>query len=148
MEFCFYHMEKKLRVKFFGESFVIHKLKIDDELITKFNNVALQLKTPLNEALLDIDFFRVLNIKGYESINDLISLTSVGLINNSKGQIEISLGRKHGSVQSDEKLLQRHSLIVQKLKKKLAIRDIAEIANCSTTTIIKVKKVMAIRQLL
>jgi hypothetical protein len=87
-------MEKKLRVKFFGESFVIHKLKIDDELITKFNNVALQLKIPLNEALLDIDFFRVLNIIEYESINDLISLTSVGLINNNKGQIEISLGRK------------------------------------------------------
>jgi DNA invertase Pin-like site-specific DNA recombinase len=57
-------------------------------------------------------------------------------------------GRKNGSVQSDEKLLQRHSLIVQKLKKKLVIRDIAEIANCSTTTVIKVKKVMKIRQLL
>jgi DNA invertase Pin-like site-specific DNA recombinase len=57
-------------------------------------------------------------------------------------------GRKNGSIQSDDKLLQRHSLIVQKLKKKLAIRDIADIANCSTTTVIKVKKVMKIRQLL
>jgi hypothetical protein len=33
-------MEKKLRMKFFGESFVIHKLKIEKDLIPKFNDVA------------------------------------------------------------------------------------------------------------
>jgi DNA invertase Pin-like site-specific DNA recombinase len=51
-------------------------------------------------------------------------------------------GRKIGSVQSNERLLERHPIIVQKLKKGLSIRDVAEITKASTTTINKVKKVL------
>lgn len=87
-------MEKKLRVKFFGESFAIHELNIDKELIPKFNHVAKRLKLPMNEALLDINYFRVLKMNEFQSIHDLISQTFTNLINNHKGQIEISLGRK------------------------------------------------------
>jgi DNA invertase Pin-like site-specific DNA recombinase len=51
-------------------------------------------------------------------------------------------GRKVGSIQTNERLLQRHPVIVQKLKKGLSIRDVAEITRASTTTINKVKKAL------
>ena len=51
-------------------------------------------------------------------------------------------GRKVGSTQTDERLLQRHSIIVEKLKKGLTIRDIAAITNKSTATVVKVRKTL------
>jgi len=57
-------------------------------------------------------------------------------------------GRKIGSVQSDLKLLQRHPIIVAKLKKGLTIRDVADITGCSTTTVVKVKKTLTMKKLL
>jgi DNA invertase Pin-like site-specific DNA recombinase len=55
-------------------------------------------------------------------------------------------GRKLGSVQTDEKLLQRHQTIVKKLQKGLTVREISEITGASSTTIIKVKKVISKRK--
>lgn len=52
-------------------------------------------------------------------------------------------GRKAGSIQSTQRLLERHPIIVQKLKKGLSIRDVAEITSSSTTTVNKVKKALA-----
>lgn len=57
-------------------------------------------------------------------------------------------GRKHGSTQSDEKLLQRHLTIQKKLQKGLTVRDITEICGASSATIIKVKKVMISRKMI
>ena len=51
-------------------------------------------------------------------------------------------GRKVGSTQSDDRLLERHPVIVKKLKKGLTVREIASIVECSTTTIVKVRKVL------
>lgn len=51
-------------------------------------------------------------------------------------------GRKIGSKQTDNKLIERHPIIVKKLKKNLSIREIAEITKSSTTTIMKVKKAL------
>ncbi|MDT0675112.1 recombinase family protein [Autumnicola musiva] len=56
-------------------------------------------------------------------------------------------GRKPGSIQSDTKLLERHPLIVAKLKKGMQYRDIADITGKSTATVAKVKKVMITRSL-
>ena len=53
-------------------------------------------------------------------------------------------GRMIGSVQTKERLLARYPVIIQKLKKGIAVRDISEMTNNSTTTIIKVKKAMGI----
>lgn len=53
-------------------------------------------------------------------------------------------GRKVGSTQSNQRLLDRHPIIVQKLKKGLTVRDINQITGASSTTIIKVKKALAI----
>ncbi|HWY11825.1 MAG TPA: recombinase family protein [Bacteroidia bacterium] len=51
-------------------------------------------------------------------------------------------GRKVGSLQNRERLLQRHEIVVKKLKKGIAVRDIAQMTGKSTATIMKVKKVL------
>ncbi|PHR49842.1 MAG: transposase [Fluviicola sp.] len=51
-------------------------------------------------------------------------------------------GRKLGSTQTTEKMLQRHADVVKKLEKGLTIREIAQITGKSTATIQKVKKVL------
>lgn len=51
-------------------------------------------------------------------------------------------GRKVGSVQSSTRLLERHPNIVKKLNKVLTVREVAEIVGKSTTTVMKVKKVL------
>ncbi len=87
-------MEKTLRIKLFGESIKIHKLKIDGDIMPILITVANKVKLPLLEALLDVDFFRILNSQELQCINDLIGYTFIGLINNSRNQVEISYGRK------------------------------------------------------
>jgi DNA invertase Pin-like site-specific DNA recombinase len=57
-------------------------------------------------------------------------------------------GRKFGAVQSEEKLLQRHQIIMKKLQKGLTIREINEITGASSATIIKVKKVLTNRRII
>jgi DNA invertase Pin-like site-specific DNA recombinase len=57
-------------------------------------------------------------------------------------------GRKVGSTQSDERLLQRHPVVVEKLKKGLTIRDISSITKKSTATIMRVKKTLIKRSLI
>lgn len=49
-------------------------------------------------------------------------------------------GRKVGSVQSSERLFERHPVVVQKLKKGLTVREISKITGKSTATVMKVKK--------
>lgn len=51
-------------------------------------------------------------------------------------------GRKLGSTQSDDRLLERHPVIAKKLRKGLTVREIASIVGCSTTTVVKVRKVL------
>nr|WP_315193468.1 recombinase family protein [uncultured Flavobacterium sp.] len=57
-------------------------------------------------------------------------------------------GRKLGSTQSDEKLLQRHQIIHKKLIKGLTVREVSEITGASSATILKVKKVMQNRNMI
>lgn len=53
-------------------------------------------------------------------------------------------GRKLGSIQSKARLLERHPNIVKKLNKGLTVREVAEIVGKSTTTVVKVRKALAI----
>ena len=87
-------MEKPLRVKLFGESIKIHRLKVDDTMMSTLVAVANTLKLPLHEALLDFDFFRVLNATKIQCLHDLLSVRFCGLIHNSKNQVEVTYGRK------------------------------------------------------
>lgn len=56
-------------------------------------------------------------------------------------------GRKIGTIQSDNRLLERHINIVKKLKKGLSIREVSELIGCSTTTVVKVNKVLKVREM-
>ena len=49
------------------------------------------------------------------------------------------VGRKSGSIETEEETIQKHSDIVKLLKKKLTIRQISGLTNKSTNTILKVK---------
>ena len=49
------------------------------------------------------------------------------------------VGRKVGSIETEEETIQKHSEIVKLLKKKLTIRQISGITNKSTNTVLKVK---------
>jgi DNA invertase Pin-like site-specific DNA recombinase len=49
------------------------------------------------------------------------------------------VGRKTGSIETEEETIQKHSDIVKLLKKKLTIRQISGLTNKSTNTILKVK---------
>lgn len=51
-------------------------------------------------------------------------------------------GRKIGSVQTNDKLIERHPLIVQFLQKGFTIREIVALTGKSSATITKVKKVL------
>mgnify|MGYP000191270358 CR=1 FL=1 len=50
-----------------------------------------------------------------------------------------AVGRKTGSIETEEETIQKHSDIVKLLKKKLTIRQISGLTNKSTNTILKVK---------
>jgi DNA invertase Pin-like site-specific DNA recombinase len=49
------------------------------------------------------------------------------------------VGRKSGSIETEEEAIQKHNDIVKLLKKKLTIRQIAGLTNKSTNTVLKVK---------
>jgi len=87
-------MENILRIKLYGEAFKIHKIKIDSKILPKFEYTALKLKEPLHIAILNVDFFRTLNLCDFQGLNDIIESTINSLINNNKNQVEINFGRK------------------------------------------------------
>ena len=49
------------------------------------------------------------------------------------------VGRKSGSIETEEETIQKHNDVVKLLKKKLSIRQISGLTNKSTNTILKVK---------
>ena len=68
---------------------------------------------------------------------------------NNKYQKEIikkygskSVGRKKGSIDSDETIIARHSDVAKLLKRGISIRNISAITNKSSNTILKVKKLI------
>ena len=64
------------------------------------------------------------------------------LLKTQVARLLILKGRRPGSVQSSARLLERHPNIVKKLNKGLIVREVAEIVGKSTTTVMKVKKVL------
>jgi hypothetical protein len=49
------------------------------------------------------------------------------------------VGRKSGSIETEEETIQKHTDVLKLLKKKLSIRQISGLTNKSTNTILKVK---------
>jgi DNA invertase Pin-like site-specific DNA recombinase len=51
------------------------------------------------------------------------------------------VGRKSGSIETEEETIQKHTDVLKLLKKKLSIRQISGLTNKSTNTILKVKSI-------
>ena len=96
-------------------------------------------KTPNSLSMFMVQIlFAVANM---ESKMTLARLQS-GYRNHIKKHGSKSVGRKKGSVDSDEKILERHSDVARLLKRGLSIRNISAITNKSSNTVLKVKKLM------
>ncbi len=87
-------MAISLKAKLYGESYRIHRLHIDADKFTRFQEIAIDLGESLEDALLNVNFFNYLNIKEIQSLQDLKQSTFGGLMNNKKSQVEVWLGRR------------------------------------------------------
>ena len=77
--------------------------------------------------------FSVANMESQLTKSRMIS----GYRNNIKNGGKV--GRKMGSIETEEETIQKHTDIVKLLKKKLTIRQISGLTNKSTNTVLKVK---------
>ena len=118
---------------------ILHDLKVGI-YIKNFNLETLNDdKTPNSLSMFMVQIlFAVANM---ESKMTLARLQS-GYRNHIKKHGSKSVGRKKGSVDSDEKILERHSDVARLLKRGLSIRNISAITNKSSNTVMKVKKLM------
>ena len=118
---------------------ILHNLKVGI-YIKNFNLETLNDdKTPNSLSMFMVQIlFAVANM---ESKMTLARLQS-GYRNHIKKHGSKSVGRKKGSIDSDEKVLERHSDVARLLKRGLSIRNISAITNKSSNTVLKVKKLM------
>ena len=80
-------------------------------------------------------------VASMESKMTLARLQS-GYRNHIKKHGSNSVGRKKGSIDSDETILDRHADVAKLLKRGISVRNINAITNKSTNTIMKVKKLI------
>ena len=91
-------------------------------------------KTPNSLSMFMVQIlFSVANMEAQLTKSRMIS----GYRNHIKNGGKV--GRKTGSIETEEETIQKHSDIVKLLKKKLTIRQISGLTNKSTNTILKVK---------
>ena len=68
-------------------------------------------------------------------------LTKIRMVSGYRNHIKNGgkVGRKSGSIETEDETIQKHSDVLKLLKKKLTIRQISGLTNKSTNTILKVK---------
>ena len=96
-------------------------------------------KTPNSLAMFMVQI--LFSVAAMESQMTLSRLQS-GYRNHIKKNGAKSVGRKKGSVDNDETVLERHSDVVRLLKRDLSIRNISAITRKSTNTVLKVKRII------
>jgi len=118
---------------------LLHDLKVGI-YIKNFNLETLnEDKTPNSLAMFMVQIlFAVANM---ESQMTLARLNS-GYRNHIKKNGANSVGRKKGSIESEEKIMEKHSDIVRLLKRNLSVRNVAAITKKSINTTLKVKKLI------
>ena len=117
----------------------LHDLKVGI-YIKNFNLETLnEDKTPNSLSMFMVQIlFAVASMESKMTLSRLES----GYKNHIKKYGTQSVGRKKGSVDSDEKILERHTDIVKLLKRGISIRNISAITNKSSNTVLKVKRIM------
>jgi len=91
-------------------------------------------KTPNSLSMFMVQIlFSVANMEAQLTKSRMVS----GYLNHIKKGGKV--GRKSGSIETEEETIQKHSDILKLLKKKLSIRQISGLTNKSTNTVLKVK---------
>ena len=77
-------------------------------------------------------------------------LTKIRMVSGYRNHIKNGgkVGRKSGSIETEDETIQKHTDIVKLLKKKLTIRQISGLTNKSTNTVLKVKNISEKLQLI
>jgi DNA invertase Pin-like site-specific DNA recombinase len=117
----------------------LHDLKVGI-YIKNFNLETLnEDKTPNSLSMFMVQIlFAVASMESKMTLSRLKS----GYKNHIKKHGSKSVGRKKGSIDSDEKVLERHSDVARLLKRGLSIRNVSAITNKSSNTVLKVKRLM------
>ena len=118
---------------------ILHDLKVGI-YIKNFNLETLNDdKTPNNLSMFMVQIlFAVASMESKMTLSRLQS----GYRNHIKKNGKKSVGRKKGDIDSDEKVLNRHSDVVRLINRGLSIRNISAITNKSTNTVMKVKRIL------
>jgi DNA invertase Pin-like site-specific DNA recombinase len=91
-------------------------------------------KTPNSLSMFMVQIlFSVANMEAHITKSRMVS----GYRNHIKNGGKV--GRKLGSIETEEETIQKHSDVLKLLKKKLSIRQISGLTNKSTNTVLKVK---------
>lgn len=80
---------KKLKINFLGELWSLKKIILDPIQQEYFEQIAARTNTPLHEALVDPFFYHKLRLKSIQSVDDLKSIETSGLMNTKINQVEI-----------------------------------------------------------
>lgn len=79
----------KLKINLFGEFWKLKHLTLTESLLQTFEEVAMRMKQPLTELIIDPFFYHNLKNNAIQSIEDLEGNITEGLVNSPKNQIEI-----------------------------------------------------------
>ncbi len=96
-----------IRISLVGVGYMIQKSKVNEALLARMFSVAAKLKSSLNDALLDAEFFPMLGVPELKSISDLeIEYSYFGLLDDPRSRIEIW---KNGKRKTILKLMQLYN---------------------------------------
>ncbi|GAA4801813.1 hypothetical protein [Litoribaculum gwangyangense] len=118
--------DNTIKIRLYGESLQVYNLLIESDFEDHFFETAKRLNQPLEEALLDIRFFKLLKIEKFQSIEDLKRINILnsfgGLIHNGRDIIEIKKGRKRLQTFKIKDLVEQETLfplfnVIKKLLK-------------------------------
>ena len=102
---------EKVKINFFGIGCRIIKGSVNDTTWNKMTERAQIMKVPIEDAILDSDFFGQLAIPGFRSFEDMEdTLTINGLLNHSKSAIEIRVNRKRMAKISSAEIVSQNAL--------------------------------------
>lgn len=79
----------KLKINLFGEGWKLKQLVLSDIQLQTFEETATRMKQPLAAVIKDPFFYHYLKNKKIQTIDDLEGITTEGLLNSPKNQIEI-----------------------------------------------------------
>ncbi len=101
----------KIIINLIGTGSRVFRINPSTELLFKLKDTASRMKTSLELAFFDADFFSKLGDPNYKSLDDISNEKIQGLMNDSKSQVEIRTKGKKKRMISFQQLLHQQSLL-------------------------------------